>query len=157
MITTRPARRRALGAALLAAGLLATGTATPAAHAALVRCSSDPILVLSNGVQVQMTSSYQGDASTVTMITYTLHAPSGTTLKSVTYTGGLLAGKETVVLDADQSAHGYSMDTYVNASTVGAGVSVSNKISPMSNSTTSYVIVAASGTSNQHIATTATF
>ena len=51
------------------------------------------------------------------------------------------------------------MDTYINASTVGTGVSVSNKLSPTTGAPTytGATTVAASGVNNQHILTNASY
>ncbi len=97
----------------LALGMLAT---VPEAHAASI-CRGDPIVMLSNGAKVQLSVTInQPDASQVSSVQYTLHAPTGTSITSIVYTGGSLQGKESVRFFADQSATHYAADILVTSS-----------------------------------------
>jgi len=127
-LTRHPRPRRALvAAALLAAGLgaAAIGPGPATAHgAAGVGC--DPIVVLSNGVTVQMTATIGvGDSSTIGSIPWQLHAPSGTSVVSVTYNDGVSA-KEKLQFTADQPAGTYQTSVMVKASVKGASVTSTN-------------------------------
>lgn len=105
-----PALRRLVAGTL---GLLAFIGLTVPAFAGLSVCRADPILVLTDGTQLQLTASISSDPSVVQQITYTVHAPQGTALRQVTYTGGALLGKETVAFYADQAARSFTMATTV--------------------------------------------
>ncbi len=117
---SRSSRRALPGPAVLAAGLLAgllLGASAPqAAHAAL-SSSTDPIVNLSNGVQVQITAALATSSSAVSTIAYTLHVPTGARVTKITYTGGGFTGKETVTVYADDAAHSYDTATLVTLST----------------------------------------
>jgi hypothetical protein len=83
------------------------------ASAAVSGCRADPIVWLSNGTKLTMTASIAADPSQVQMITYTLHAPRGLTVKQIVYTGGVLQAKERVVMLFDR-ASGYVIETRVD-------------------------------------------
>jgi len=123
--TTAPSgrrRRTLLGAGLLTAGLLAAASPAPAAHAALARCGSDPIVYLSNGIKVDLTATLSTDRSDVKRIAYQLHVPAGAQVTKVVYTAGEIGRKEvvTVVNDAtgpyvaDSVAETYAAPVPVN-------------------------------------------
>jgi hypothetical protein len=61
---------------------------SPTAHAsaALVRCRTDPIFVLSNGDVINVTLDIGTGANNIRKITYILHVPAGVTVKRVAYT-----------------------------------------------------------------------
>jgi hypothetical protein len=81
----------------------------PSVSAAVSGCRGDPIVWLSNGTKLTMIASIAADASQVTMITYTVHAPRGLSVNQVVYTGGVLAGKERVVVLFDRTS-GYQVE-----------------------------------------------
>jgi hypothetical protein len=92
--------------------------------AALVRsCRGDPIVWLSNGTKVTMIASIAADASQVKMVTYTLHAPRGTTVTNIVYTGGALSGKERVIVLFDR-ASGYLIEARADLGTTVAPVTI---------------------------------
>src|SRR5690349_13045373 len=97
----RHSMRSAAFAALLLFALL--GFAVGPGHAlAASGCRTDPILVLSNGAQVQLASSIGTDYNNVRNVVYTVHAPRGTTVLLTIYTDNPLGSKERVVYYADQ-------------------------------------------------------
>ena len=102
---------RRLALALGAAGLLAGSLTAPAAHAALVRCSTDPLVTLSNGAQVTMSNDIYDSSTNVKGVAYILHAPSGTTVKSVSYANSTEGIPETFTFYADNQPGDY--DSYV--------------------------------------------
>lgn len=83
------------------------------AYAIVTGCRGDPIVRLSNGQQIQMTVEVAADASDVQEVRYTVHAPVGTSITRVIYTGGPLASKERVVFYDDLPSHHYSTETLV--------------------------------------------
>jgi hypothetical protein len=109
LFTTRHPRRALLGAAL-AAGFLASGPlAVNTAHAA-ISCRADPIVTLSNGVQVQMSDLMYDYATNVSKVAYTLHGPVGTTVTSVSYVNTTPGIVETFQYVADNNPGNY--DSY---------------------------------------------
>ena len=100
-----------LGSAVLVAGLIAGGLASPAAHAALVACGTDPIVTLSNGAQVTMSNTIYDYSTNVTQVDYSLHGPSGTTVESVSYAKSTPGIPETFTYYADNQPGNY--DSYV--------------------------------------------
>ena len=83
----------------------------PSASARLRGCRADPIVTLSNGRVVRMTTELAVEADDVEMITYTLHVPAGTGVRNIAYTGGELAGKEKVFVEYDLAAGNYTTET----------------------------------------------
>src|SRR5688572_8512834 len=59
---------------------------TTNASAALVRCRTDPIFVLSNGDMVSVILDIGTTSTNVRNISYILHVPAGVTVKRVAYT-----------------------------------------------------------------------
>ncbi len=94
LFATRHRRRALLGAGALTAGLLAGGPpAVNHAHAAL-GCRSDPIVVLSNGVVLDLSAVVDTDVSDVKEIHYTLHGPKGVWVVRAISTDGVAQYKE---------------------------------------------------------------
>ncbi len=94
LFTTRHRRRALLGAGALTAGLLASGPlAAPRAHAAL-GCRSDPIVILSNGVVLDLSATLDTDISDVKEIHYKLHGPKGVWVVRAISTDGTVQYKE---------------------------------------------------------------
>ncbi len=76
LFTTRRPRRVALGAAALIAGLLAAGPLGAPRHAAAYGfCRSDPIVVLSNGITVDLHVTANDTLSDLRHVSYVLHGP----------------------------------------------------------------------------------
>jgi hypothetical protein len=106
-LTRRPFPRRALlGAATLAAALL--GTTLPT-HAAL-GCRADPIVLLSNGAKIEMSNFMYDSGANVSLVAYTLHGPTGTSVVSVSYANTTPGIQETFQYVADNGAGNY--DSY---------------------------------------------
>lgn len=122
---------RALFGAALCAGLLAGTIRAPVAHAALGACRGDPIVVLSNGVVVDLNTTIDADVSDVQQVAYTLHAPAGTSVVVMIHTSGLLGPKERLVFSADDAPNSYDTATTVDASTAGAAVTTSMSAVPL--------------------------
>lgn len=89
--------------------LLPTGSAS----AALVRCRTDPIFLLSNGDVVNVTVDITTDAANIRNIHYVLHVPAGVTVKKVAYTALNLRLYETYQVVDDSPARTYTTRTIV--------------------------------------------
>ena len=101
---------------LLVLSMLPTGQAS----AALVRCRTDPIFLLSNGDVLTVTLDISADASSVRNVTYVLHVPDGVTIRKVTYTAGGLGTKEMVKVYQDSPEKTYTTDTVVTTQNTGS-------------------------------------
>jgi hypothetical protein len=108
---TRSPRWRTVTALALLVGALLSAVLAQKATAGLRACRADPIVWLSNGQVVQMIVQIAAPADDVRQITYTLHAPHGTTVTRIMYTGGALSSKEQVYLVSDMPHNQYAIDT----------------------------------------------
>lgn len=104
--------RAAIGAALLAAGLLAAPLGSPHAHA-VVACRSDPIVVLSNGVVLDLSADIADDVSDVTSVRYTLHGPFGVWVMRAISTDGPVGYDEGFAYIPDAPVGVYQDETVV--------------------------------------------
>jgi hypothetical protein len=105
----RPGKRR-IRTATLGIAVAALGMALPAqASAQLTACRSDPVVFLSNNHKVQLTSTVNTAASNVTSVNYVLHAPAGSAVTSVTWTGGGI--KESLAFYPDAGKNTYTMSS----------------------------------------------
>jgi len=134
-----------LAAALLAAGLgaAAIGPGPATVHAA-VGVGCDPIVSLSNGAVVHLTATIYDTVTDITSVTYTVHAPVGTTVTSVVYPVDPNNIPQTFHFYADNPAGMW--DSYTNAATKTAGGSVTATAQ-----VANYVTFLASGLSNQNV------
>jgi hypothetical protein len=89
----RPPRRALLAAALLAGVLAGSARPGPTARAALA-CRSDPLVILSNGVVLDLGAALDADVSRVQEIHYQLHGPHGVWVVRVISTDGAVRYKE---------------------------------------------------------------
>jgi len=115
------------GAALLSSGLLVSPLLAPHAQAIIAGCGGDPVVVLSDGTTLDLNATADADASTVQQIAYTLHAPAGTAVVSVTS----LSVRETLAFRADNTPHTYDTVTRVDASTPDAAVTTTTTVVPL--------------------------
>ena len=83
------------------------------ASAALVRCRTDPIFVLSNGDVISVTLDISTDASSISHIDYVLYVPAGVTVKMVVFTAVNLRLHETYEVYQDSPAKTYTIATVV--------------------------------------------
>jgi hypothetical protein len=80
----------------------------------IIICRTDPLVFLSDGTRVKMTAEIGTAAQNVQGILYTLHAPVGTSVVRIVYTGPQVP--ESVVFYADRPANTYDTDTIVSVS-----------------------------------------
>jgi len=114
-----------------------------AVYAAFDTCRADPIIVLSNGAEIRIAATVGTAADNVRQISYLLHAPIGTSITQLVYTGGPLANKEQVAFAADLHPDHYLVDTIVDTQTTGITVTTTVVIGEDKQS--------ASGLSQQHL------
>ena len=136
--------RRVATLALLLLGLLAGPLTAHRASAAISLCRTDPLVQLSNGVVLQLRATIADDASDIQGITYTVHAPTGTSIARVLYTTELPQGTETLTFSADNPAGTYDTDTVVSTTTRGIDVTAQTVV-------TSVGVGSTSGQSGQHL------
>jgi hypothetical protein len=149
-ILSRATRGVCLATALAGGGLLSSALAAHPAFAHASVCRSDPIVLLSNGEQVNMVANFTADPASVSKIVYSLKAPSGATITKITYTGGAFASKEQVQFQANQPSGTYSLATTVSAT--GTSFTVSATDTLISQATGSTIASGtASGTSNKPV------
>ena len=100
--------------------VLATILPANGVSAALARCRTDPIFVLSNGDSLNVSVDISTDATNVRNLLYTVHVPPGVTVRRVTYTAGGLGTKETYKVVQDSVAKIYKTDTVVTTQNTGS-------------------------------------
>lgn len=148
LFTTRPPRRPLVGAALAVGVLLGGPLAATTAHAALA-CRADPIVTLSNGMQVQMSDLMYDAASNVSTVAYTLHGPVGTTVANVSYVNTTPGIVETFHYVADNGAGNYDSYAAIYDNTTQVNVqyytTVANRATGASLSQTAQTHLSASG------------
>jgi hypothetical protein len=98
---------------------------TTNASAALVRCRTDPIFVLSNGDMLSVILDIGTTSANVRNINYILHVPAGVTVRKVAYTNLNLRLPESYKVYQDSPAKTYTIDTVVTTQNTGSiGVTV---------------------------------
>ena len=102
--TPRVLRQGALGAAALAAVFLAV----PSRSLAAVACRSDPIVILSNGIVLDLSATINDTVDDVTEVRYTLHVPSGIGIVTAISTDGAVGYRERFAVQADSAPGTYS-------------------------------------------------
>jgi hypothetical protein len=112
-------------------------------------CRTDPVLVLSNGAEVQLASSIGTDYNNVQNVVYTVHAPRGTVVLLTVYTDNPLGSKERVLFYADQPSNTYTTDTVVNTVSGNASVTATGLL--VSALRITLASGRANGTTNQHV------
>src|SRR5438045_9690558 len=105
--TARHPGRALLGAALLSASLLAHSLMAPDTHAAISGCRSDPVVTLSNGVTLDLSTVVNDTTTDVQQVSYTLHAPIGTWVTSEVDTS-VLGPEDTFHFYADEPPRTFS-------------------------------------------------
>jgi len=95
---------------------LSLGQGLPA-RAEISGCMSDPVALLSNGVTVDLSAAINDVATDVAQVTYTLHAPVGTSVVGWSISTGPLGPKETFQFYADNVPNTYNTTTLVSTLT----------------------------------------
>jgi len=76
-------------------------------------CRADPIVVLTNGSQLQFAANIGTSYSNVDSIVYTVHGPVGSAMLLIIYTDNPLGSVERVNYIADGPSNYYTIDTVV--------------------------------------------
>lgn len=111
-----------LWTALLA---LTLGGASGTAEAMGSGCRTDPVVVLTNGAQLQFGANIDTSYSNVSRVDYTLHGPVGSAPLLIVYTDNPLGSVERVHYYADAGFNTYTVDTVVTLDSGRAEVSTS--------------------------------
>jgi len=112
----------------LVAGLCMAAVPPGTARASIGGCRSDPVVILSNGVVLDLSAAIDDTADDVRGTTYTLHAPVGTGVVAVVGTDGVLGLTERFVFQADQAASTYATETVVRTGQGGVAVSATTDV-----------------------------
>ena len=124
--------------------------ATSDASAALVRCRTDPIFVLSNGDSISVILDIGTTPASIKNINYVLHVPAGVTVRKVAYTNMNFRLPETYRVYQDSPAKTYTIDTIVTTQTLS-----SNEVIVYARMNTG-ITKSVSGFTNQHLFITLT-
>ncbi|HZU11835.1 MAG TPA: hypothetical protein VFB58_03270 [Chloroflexota bacterium] len=138
--------RLLLGAVALAFALVGSPLLAPRANAELGACYSDPVVVLSNGVTLDLSATINDSESDISQVAYSIHAPAGISVNSITYTSGPLGPKEVFRLVSSGTS-----TTYRVATLVSTGTTVPVDASVDAVTANSATLVSMSGNSNQQI------
>lgn len=138
-------RRVLAGSAIVLAGLLSGPLMPRHALALYSSCRADPKVYLSNGSMVTLTATISDSATDVSGVQYTLHAPAGTSVTNVVYTGGSFAGKERLSFYADDPANTYDSATLVGTHASNIAVTASTQVN------TPKLSGSSSGYNDQHL------
>ena len=113
-------------AAMLITSLYAFVTLPQKAEAGGSACRTDPIIVLTNGAQLQMDARMTTNIENVRSVVYTIHAPVGVRVALILYTDNPLRNVERVVFHADGPPDQYSITTVVELASGGADVTTTS-------------------------------
>ncbi len=133
-----------LGAAVFSAGLLASLFGAPHHAHAAIGCRTDPIVTLSNGLVVQLSATVYDNPSDINAVTYTLHAPAGTSVVNVVYPVDPNNIPQTFNFYADNPAGTWDSYTYVDTKTTGVSVTATAEVNNLA-------VFSANGTDHQNV------
>jgi hypothetical protein len=106
---------------VLGLGVLSCGTGAwlhpSSAQAEIAVCRSDPAILLSNGVVLDVGAEVQTNPRDVRSISYLVHLPKNVSALAVRYSGDISRRRETVTSRSDGRAGSYDM--YVKVATYG--------------------------------------
>lgn len=102
---------------------LSTLVIRPDVAQARLMCRSDPIVILSNGVTMDIGASISTMPWQVTEVHYELHIPQGVSVILAVQTPTWLTSQETFTVIADQAPNNYKVSTIVHTKVGNASVS----------------------------------
>ena len=111
--------------ALAAGALFLALPAVPTAYASIGGCRSDPVFVLSDGTELDVSATIDTTSDLVQNVTYTLYIPAGTQV--VGYAAGSLGARQQWSAVADLPAQQYETVTRVTTATAGVAVSATTQ------------------------------
>src|SRR3954454_11841661 len=88
-------------------------------------CRTDPVVVLSNGMQLQFGADINTSYSNVHSVVYTIHGPARSAPVLIVYTDNPIGSVERVVYYGDLTTSNYSIDTVVYTGSGKAGMTAS--------------------------------
>lgn len=96
-------------------GLLSVAWAAtaPAARAEIGACRSDPVILLSNGVTLDVSADIGDSVADVGQVSYTVHLPATVTVTGIVQTDGILGLKEVLTFDNTSASGSYKVSTKV--------------------------------------------
>lgn len=110
---------------LVAAGLAVTGPAH-AAHAQLVGCRGDPVIVLSDGTELDLDAAIDDSSQDVQQVLFIVDVPRGTHV--ISYTPGVLGPKQILRVSANNSPATYDTLTVVDTYKRGMQVTATTQV-----------------------------
>jgi hypothetical protein len=113
-----------LVAAFVGAGLLVSSFCAPRVHAHIGGCAGDPVVVLSNGDSLDLSTFVDDSLSDVRQINYTVHVPAG--VREVVVLS--LGPTETLQVVDDNPSGTYDTTTWVDTATMGVGATATTTI-----------------------------
>ncbi len=119
MTKTRSFKRYLLLFAILAVFIFPPGTVE-----ARLKCRSDPVVILSNGVIMDFSAGISTLPWQVREVHYELHIPAGVSMVLAIHTPTWLTSQETFAVFADQPANQYLISAIVKTTVGNASVSV---------------------------------
>lgn len=114
--TIKRLSRVALVGSFLAVGLLAGPMHPSGAHAQWGNCFDDPVVFLSDGSIVDLSTTISAPASAVQSINYTLHVAPGLTVTRIVYPGPNLPYAENFTLANDATPGHFGSETVATVS-----------------------------------------
>jgi hypothetical protein len=111
VIVHAPRRAAIIAGTLIALTVLLVSPLVPAALAAVGACGSDPIVILSNGTELEFSTTIGAAGTDVQQVLYALHIPAG--LSVVAAVGGALGTKEQWTVVSDMAPQSYQVVTHV--------------------------------------------
>jgi len=113
-----------LGTVLVGVSLLATrlGVGTRSRAEAAAGCRSDQIVVLSDGIVLDLSATIADPVSDVRQITYILHVPDGAVVIRVISTDGVVGYKEKSQVKSDSAPDTYTTEVRVKTGTKGVSM-----------------------------------
>jgi hypothetical protein len=129
--------------------LLALSVGSGTAEARNSGCRTDPVVVLTNGAQLQFGANIGTAYSNVESVVYVIHGPVGSAPLLVLYTDNPLGSVERVEYHGDGPARTYTIDTVVYLESGSATVSTSSLLINLLHLTLGRAT--GNGMDNQHI------
>lgn len=126
LFTVHHTRPTMLATALLVGAGLAVTVAPPTAHAQLAGCRSDPVVVLSDGTELDLDATIDDSSQDVQQVLFIVNAPHGTHV--IVYTPGALGPKEVLRVSASNSPATYDTMTVVDTYNRGIRVTATTQV-----------------------------
>lgn len=140
-------KRNILTIMVLFVALMGTVVTPGTTNASRSGCRGDPVMLLTDGTAIDISTDIGTEVWNVDSIVYTVHAPVGSRVLTTVYTNGILGIHETMVFRADAPSNRYTVDVVVY--TQGRGITASATTTVIKLLRTD--MKTASGTDRQHL------